>query len=295
MFPSIWKEFGLNIIIYNQSYYPFDLKTFERIAVETSLETDIMLKRNFFDKLQQPYSDCGLDIRTADRNSIDSDAWRIIYDNKYLYKESYCSQLNYGTTVGRICNCTNRVDKYPNLELCVSQECPSKIYRNIREDKNYYGNIEKLCPTECNFNWFDSFVTSIKFPVKTYATHLRNNYQVYQNFSQGMVITDQDVIRSTARVRLFYDRIGFFSTDEVENMLFIDLISNIGGTISLFLGASLVSFFEIFQIFASLSYLIFNFDSEKLNLKMFDEDVQKTRNETSFKKLNIMHKRSGSF
>ena len=269
--------------MYNQSYYPFEIHFFERILAKTGTDTNVMMSRNFFDKLKKPYSNCGIDIRTADRNSIDSDTWRFIYDNKYLYKKDFCSKYNFRKAVERVCNCTLDT-KHSDLTLCISHRCANQVDKNIEKDENSYGNNEKSCPFECNTNWIDSSITASEFPVKGYATYLRKNYKIYQNFSQGMVTSNQDVMRSTAKVRLYYDRIGFFRTIEIENMLFIDLISNIGGTISLFLGASLMSFFEIFQIFAALRHFWFKYDPQ-------NNDLNKSQAE---KTVHYIHRRNKS-
>ena len=50
-------------------------------------------------------------------------------------------------------------------------------------------------------------------------------------------------------LNIFYDSYSYTTIQEVAKMDILDLISNIGGTLGLFIGMSFLSFAEVFEIF----------------------------------------------
>ena len=58
-----------------------------------------------------------------------------------------------------------------------------------------------------------------------------------------------DLKQNVARVQIFYNELKeTFISEEIKTKIF-DLVSNIGGTLGLFLGLSFLSLIEFFEIF----------------------------------------------
>ena len=58
-------------------------------------------------------------------------------------------------------------------------------------------------------------------------------------------------------IRIYYEELKYTLISQQSKIELFGLISNIGGTLGLFLGFSFVSFLEIFEIFAELVYICF--------------------------------------
>lgn len=61
-------------------------------------------------------------------------------------------------------------------------------------------------------------------------------------------LTYDSLKRNMVQMTFFYGDLGYNEYDEVPSMNWIDLVSNIGGTLGLFLGMSFLSFVEIIDI-----------------------------------------------
>lgn len=55
-------------------------------------------------------------------------------------------------------------------------------------------------------------------------------------------------------ISIFYSELGYRKFYEIEKMNIIDLVSNVGGTLGLFLGMSFLSFVEIIDIFLNILF-----------------------------------------
>ena len=200
---------GLMILIFNSSMnYSID-RIFEGIDVSTGLETNIIINRLLINKKEDPYSKCIGDITNNYSNIV-----KFILNNGYAYRQKDCFE-----------DCINNllIEKFG----CGYLGCPGEISKNstmadIATSENSFKICESKCPLECN---------SIQYnPV----------------FYHGML--DQITKNNSLVLNIFYDSLSYTTIQEIAKMESTDLISNIGGTLGLFLGISFLSFGEIFEI-----------------------------------------------
>lgn len=57
------------------------------------------------------------------------------------------------------------------------------------------------------------------------------------------------------QISVFYSALGYEQYQEQAKMEVIDLVSNIGGTLGLFLGMSFLSFVEILDVFLQICFV----------------------------------------
>ena len=153
------------------------------------------------------------------------------------------------------CGCTY-TSKYFNKSICITIEeilCLDLIYDELKD--NFDGKFDEECPIECSSSFYKLSYSSKNFPTVSYATHLLKNQEVFnRSFEFNKSLTVEEVSKSVARVRIHpYDTRHMVVT-EMAAITLIDLISNIGGLLGLFMGMSLLSFVEIFE----LIFLIFS-------------------------------------
>ena len=65
---------------------------------------------------------------------------------------------------------------------------------------------------------------------------------------RGIISNDEDIEDKVLRIIIYTNDFDYEYVSESESVLLVNLIANIGGTLGLFLGVSVLSFCEIFEI-----------------------------------------------
>ena len=73
----------------------------------------------------------------------------------------------------------------------------------------------------------------------------------YEQFNTSLA----DVKQSIINLNVFYDRLSFTEITEKPTFPFVDLISNVGGTLGLFMGAGVLSLGEIVEVLMECVFL----------------------------------------
>ena len=96
-------------------------------------------------------------------------------------------------------------------------------------------------------NYMTAFSAN-NFPSEAYANSLIQNKKLQEKFGNRTNITMDELRKNIVSVMVYYDDLIYKSFTENAKMTIADLISNIGGTIGLFLGLSFLSFIEIVDV-----------------------------------------------
>ena len=225
-------------------------------------DTNIAIKRKRSDILKKPYSNCEVDLRTADINTVDSKLWRDAFQNKKIYTQNDCMRKAFRIEVSKKCNCiVEKIDRELglNFPICKSAKCHRNVFSFDWKLNNFDGKYDKECPLECNIDWIEKKVYTRNFPSYAYAKLLKES-KVIQHKSVN------DISKSRAMIHIYYEKLGYYSTYETPLTLSFDLISKIGGMLGLFLGLSLLSLIEIFQ------YISIKFTTTLSKLKCKNKD-----------------------
>ena len=118
--------------------------------------------------------------------------------------------------------------------------------------KNITECVEK-CPPECHIISFRKFSHYARFPNDKYALALKKRSPLLTNLSLN------EIKQSLIRLNINYQSLITTEIGEAPAMSFESLLASLGGHLGLFLGMSLLSFMEIFEILFILvwKYLIF--------------------------------------
>jgi hypothetical protein len=93
------------------------------------------------------------------------------------------------------------------------------------------------CPIECEKSGYAYSISYAEFPTKEYyKKSLKSNEVVKTKFPNQTNISFHDIKESVARVVIFYDELKETIITHDVKVQPIDLISNIGGLLGLFLG-----------------------------------------------------------
>ena len=219
----------------------------------TGLSIDV--KRYSYNQYTYPYSDCTV----SEDNELsggeplsDSSLFEqtVLYSN-FSYSRAVCLFACAQYYIVRQCNCTMGSLGFTGdgQNMCLSADkyaCAFTFYSSVFLG----GDFVKLkclpkCPLECH--------TSVLRPTLTnYDMRLlsRNasTTSAYDN------VNLKNVTENLVEFSVFYDSLSYTVVEETPKMTFEKLVGSIGGHLHVFLGMSLMSFLELFDLVASLFY-----------------------------------------
>ena len=135
------------------------------------------------------------------------------------------------------CNCSlNGIDddlpkKCGRTESTSNTEQRACYKRFIIHFNENHSFLDKYCPLEC-----DTF---------------EYNYLINSRNSQTMESSN------STQISVYYDDLKYTFLSENPKVEFVGLVSNIGGSLGLFLGISFFSFVELFEVLAEFIFIYF--------------------------------------
>lgn len=237
-FDFLWepKVFGITILIEEQNNFPIR-KT--GVFAQPGSYASIVVKKAVSKSLPSPYGSC------VEIDSIDT----------ILSREMKILGLNYNHR-----NCMNLCEQKQNIDKlgCYSLRLPKILnakpclnrtqYYMLRNMEYNNGICEDLCPFECEKTNLNLEVSYAGFPTHKYYYDSINNNQKYMNGSFGN--TTFEVFKSSiVSVSVYFDELTKTTIEESPSLSIVDLVADIGGTLGLFIGISVLTFTEIMILF----------------------------------------------
>ena len=205
-------------------------------------DSDFIINRNFFKKISSPYGSCMAENFSSNLHD------HIVNTLNITYSQEYCFSLCIQKQIILNCSCaSDYLPKFNNTSSCNSATdafCFNILINNFG-DNNKYCNDE--CPFECNSIGFEITTNYGLYPTNKYADMLTKNL-----YNKGIVVNNTDVAKSFAKFNVYYNSMTYKSIVEKQQYVFVDLLSNIGGTLGLYLGMSLLSLIEIIELISVL-------------------------------------------
>jgi hypothetical protein len=261
---EVGNNYGLRILLYLKK--SGDVKIFigdhlvlpkvnelGRINVRNGYETNIFLTKVSVKNLPHPYNNCqdNLNLQTA----FDSDLYRKTLKNSYKYRQDNCFDICACQELSSVCNCTCpgiHETSYDNN--CYDNDCFNKKLKFY----DYVKSCSTFCPKECHSVSFSSTSSSFLY-FQSITNDDKEKFKKYAKLNgislSGINPTDNVEYKGLA-INLYLNDMKYTEISELAKMAGIDLVSNIGGCLGLFMGLSLLSLIEILEFFIEIIYLI---------------------------------------
>ena len=141
-------------------------------------------------------------------------------------------------------------------ETVDEQACLSFTYDQL-VNENYLKNVCILkCPLECNSTEFSTWLTSAEIIGDLFADFLNmKKNTLHLDFETTKPISADEARRSFTSFQLFYSSNTFKLSTETPSMDIVALLANIGGTLGLFLGVSLLHFCELIEVLIGIYFI----------------------------------------
>ena len=237
---------GIVVRVFNATDNPLQLTPSPSMLLP-GIGTSIGVRRYFYNQYPSKYSECTVSesgellVPLDDSKFFDTNK---LLQGNYTYSRIICLFACYQHYIKLACNCTlsNMPNGGADEEKCMTVEKYNCAYRYFTQ-KISLGDFTKSnclpkCPLECNnrilATTFSSFNLSLsKAQVQKYES-------IYGNQS--------GILENLVEVSVYYDSLSYTIVDEKPKMTFENLVGSIGGHLHLFLGMSLMSFFEVFEL-----------------------------------------------
>ena len=135
--------------------------------------------------------------------------------------------------------------------------CNNSVLDLLDQNSYQFKETSNVCPIECEYYGYSMSVSSDQYPTRNYAKLMMATKSAQLKELLQTENVTYDMIKSNfASVYIKFDSLSVTEKIEQEAITFINLISNIGGTVGLFIGISALSVLEFFE-FGLLTALVY--------------------------------------
>jgi hypothetical protein len=240
---------GLKIFIHNGTEFGSnDVEIF----METGKQMKIDLSKTLTYRQPSPYSDC------QDLSSFKSEIYDYIKSsNNGQYRQKICFNLCFQRFIIEKCQCFSTFYSIFNNEF-TKQIKPCYDSNQIKCTNNmianYSNNIEETCanecPLECEYITYETAMSQLDYPNRQHFDDLKKRFKEYENMSID------EYKKTHLRLNIHFKSNDYAEIREMPKTSAIELISNLGGVLGIFLGLSIFSFVEVFEILLRIAIIV---------------------------------------
>ena len=211
------------------------------MAASTGASTDMIITKTTTKLLPKPYNECYDDLTSPEK--FDSFFFRKTLESKNTYRQVDCLNICVQDYIIKMCNCSD--SSYPNLyntrycskvtEIACMYVNHFKLYSPLRAKK--LASFYKYCPLECSSESYQVITSTNDFPTQKYVEILTNNTLINSNLELlNKTLTYENLKNNFLWVNIYYDQSVYTSITQSPTQQIGDLMSNIGGTMGLYIG-----------------------------------------------------------
>ena len=245
-------------IRFENSSYLVDDTVDNGITLMPGVATSCSLGRVKRINLAKPYSMCDLDNDSPPKSNF-SEFVNLIARSKYEYNQQLCFYQCLQKSSISACNCTHPyyLSLFEEGPHCVSAEqtaCFSKVIGKFVADSFIADKCLPFCPLECNLTEFRVLVSTTDLLGDSYADFIRERGYLTRNFVTRPIDVRM-AKESVVRVHVFYNTLSYTLLYEYSKITIVTLLGSIGGNLSLFMGVSVFSLFELVEVAIEIYFI----------------------------------------
>jgi hypothetical protein len=240
---------GLKVFVTNTSFLA---QSSQQKLVETSKFTSIEIRKTIAYREPYPYSQC------KDLSDFKSELHDQLKKSVGKYRQTYCFELCLQRLIILKCKCFLFV--FPsfdnqNFKPCFTLNDSSCYFEVIMKASS---KLEEKCilecPLECDYVRYDLSSSALNFPNEEFFKILKNSSNEYA------VMSIDEFKQKYLLLNVFYVNKEYTEMKEIPKISLIDLVSNLGGVVGVFLGLSIFTLIEIMELIIQLVFACFKSD-----------------------------------
>jgi hypothetical protein len=144
------------------------------------------------------------------------------------------------------------------LDKNVTIDTIFSLYNEYYKNEIFKNNSE-FCPEECDSIKYSSSISHASYPSYNEYLNLLNNSNLISKFPDKNKTSFEDLKRSVLSLKIYYSNLEYTEISQQAKFETWDLVSNLGGILSLFLGLSFLSFFDLFQLIFEVFIVLYDY------------------------------------
>jgi len=238
---------GLTVFINNETLLP---SPFDGYEISTGKETNIHLEKLRIRKVYEPYGECTLNLDSE--NSYDSALYRTTFKNFEYYRQQDCLNACFQEALVKTLSCFTTLFPYNSsfIQPCLKQyeiKYVFALFRDFFSNKSFIDECLIGCPLECESETYTFTVSSLDYPTKVFANYIGKKSAIMSRYGNRTPSYDE-LKGSLVKLNINFQSLQYTLVEESQKTTWLDLISNIGGTLGLFTGFSFLSLVEFLEI-----------------------------------------------
>lgn len=233
-----WVYNAINVYISDADHLKLDKNGW---PIKPGVSASVSLKETFYQNLPSPYSDCQYP------DTIDNDVVRRMRNANMSYDRFNCISLCQQYLLSNVSGCYPI--NYPNLfdqTGCKNQEELLKSSKTVLRDLSV---CSVWCPPECEQLVYEVEISYTDFPTRNYAYQMiQDRVEHFERLFQTKNISYDMLSKSVLSIFVYFDDMALTKIVESPSVEFVDLISNIGGIVGLFIGFSVLTLVELIEL-----------------------------------------------
>ncbi|XP_063301279.1 amiloride-sensitive sodium channel subunit gamma-like [Pelobates fuscus] len=238
---SLSTAAGLRVVLHGQGKMPFPED--EGVNVPPGQESDIGVVKVHVKRLTEPYSS-----RCSSGESI-RNYYADVYGTDYSREacKKSCAQAK------MIKNCGCRMWEFPappgsDVPLCNISEPSVNDCVEMYEYKLSHDQLRCHCPLQCEEEIFELTLSSSQWPSSMYLDTFSKHLSSRRGYQQHT----ENIRDNVVKVVVYYQQLNYELIEEVPSMQLVDLFSSIGGLVGLWIGVSVCTVAEFFELILNL-------------------------------------------
>ncbi|XP_077864346.1 epithelial sodium channel subunit beta-like, partial [Saccoglossus kowalevskii] len=217
------------------SILPRDILSFpvdEGITVKPGTITSIAIKEKNTARKAWPYGNC-----------THGHTEQIVHDKQRntSYSVLSCEKACSENALIRYCGCAEYI--FTEAPRCQLLNKTQELCRQLTKYLNNIGKIKCSCPSPCKETNYDITSSQSQWPSDVYLDKLLKTLK--WKHSKLKNVNDMQSARSNlVRLEIYFETLNYESVSEQAAYKWEDLLSDIGGTLGLYVGISIISVFE---------------------------------------------------
>ena len=256
-FMTTWDT-GLIVFVHNSSYKPSSV---DAVYVKPGEMSFISLRRVFTSNYPSPYSDC------IDLSTYSSELYNFIKKSNQVYRQYDCFKLCIQEKILKNCDCFNL--EYPSLNTKMRPCLNLTDYACLDQQRKNF-NLEDCqsnsCPLECNSVKYDLSYSSLINPGLKEYNSLSQNDTILFSISAGTNLTYETFKSMWVNIWIYYPTLQYTQIIQTPKVTAIDLLTQIGGSLGLFVSFSVFTLFELIEVFVLIVHVLLSKRSNKISV-----------------------------
>ncbi|XP_048735212.2 degenerin unc-8-like [Ostrea edulis] len=237
---ALAPDAGIRVSIHERGTYPFPED--DGFTIAPGFASSVALKRVYVSRLEPIHGNCS-------KNPTIVDEYMKRYD--YSYTKRTCMKSCYQHTLMTDCNCacSNFIVPKNYTSICDFNNETTSIcgMKSIAT----WDTCDEKCPDNCQENKYETTVTASTWPSNAYKNYLESRMKM--TTSEFMGREDSDKIGSNlVKLEIYFAEMMYESIESQKGYESMNLISDVGGQLGLWLGLSAITVGEIVEFAMSL-------------------------------------------